>query len=183
MVLITLTLLSHHYSYNAAESYKSYDHKSYFPFKLGEDHFDDPIDLLYRETLRKNGSPSITSINLLLQDERLLPIAQQLYCATQENENVKKHFARAIQEALENKEALWEWQLACKAINRTLHHKVKEFAQNAPDISKSDLQKIYSLTHFAFQQNKYIVEKHICEQNNREHIHRWFIAHDYKGRL
>jgi hypothetical protein len=147
---------------------------------LGEDQFDEPIDLLYRETLRKNGSSSITSINLLLQDERLLSIAQQLYIKTQENENVKKHFARAVEEALQNKEALWEWQLACKAINRTLHHKVKEFAQNTPDLSKSDLKQIHMLAHFAFQQNKYIVEKHICEQNKKEHTHRWFIAHNYK---
>ncbi len=183
ILIICMTLVSHHYSYNSAQSYASYDHTSSFPFRLGEHQFNEPIDRLYRETLRKNGSTSIASINLLLENKHLLSIAQQLYCATQKDKDVKKYFAKAVEKTLENREALWEWQDACKNINRVLHQKVKELKQTPAELSKSDLQKIYALSHFAFQQNKYIVEKHICEQNQREHTHRWFIRHDYKGRL
>jgi hypothetical protein len=167
--------------YSAADCCMLYNNNSTFPFTLGEDQFIEQIDFAYREASRRKKLP-ITSLNVISQDQRLLLMGQQLYLATQENEHVKESFAKAIKSS-QNREALWEWQVACNAINKTLKEKIRELAQTTPDISTSDLQAIYSLTHFAFQQSKYIVEKHICEQNNREHMHRWFIIHDYKGKL
>lgn len=152
-----------------------------FPFELGKDHFNEHMEDLFRDILRKKALP-ITSLSLLTQDQELLSKAQQLYDETKSCSIVKEHFAKARESSLQG-EALWEWQVACCTINKTLQNKIRKYILSNTDLKKSEIEQIILLAHFAFQQNKYIIEKHICEQSQREHIYRWFVAHNYKGKL
>lgn len=183
LLLFFATLTSHHWI-NGAEIQPYTTNKQQtddFPFKLGKDPFNEHMEDLFRDLSRKKSLPA-TSLAILAQDQRLLVMAQQLYDETKNSSVVQNNFAKARASSFHG-EALWEWQTACCAVNKTLRLKIKEYRHSNTDLNKSDIEQILLLTHFAFQQNKYLIEKQLCQQNNREHIHRWFIAHNHKGKL
>lgn len=181
-LFILFTILIYHCQLTSSEL-QPYEQikQQIFPFELGNDAFNEHMEDLFRDVSRKKSLP-ITSLAFLVQDQNLLKTACHVYDETKQDPVVQKAFTIA-KNASFNGCALWEWQTACHTVNKTLQEKIREFNLHNANMKKSDLELIMLLAHFAFQQNKYIIEQQICKKLNREHTHRWFSIHKHKGKL